>query len=164
MRIVGGFFNSKPIAVPILGPRAPVPTRTIDQLHNTHNYLSGINGNAVRVGRHEIDISLDDQSDVFTAECENFKSGQTWQHDGVVWLDPRVERQHLLLLEATAANLHGTFTKALKFDVAVKDCDAFDLVNKESGDFVREPYVGPLIASAIAAKRYSDIEWAPDSK
>jgi len=161
VRIVGGFFNSRPIALLAKGPPAPRVKNRLDSLNDAFNFPNAIKAMAMRVGRHQVDVAINDRVEAFTAECEDFQSGQTWRLDGVVFLDPHFGRRRTLLLEATAANFHGKFTKAVGLDVAVDDCNAFDLVSETSGDYLQEPVVRPLIFRALEEERYSDVEWIP---
>ena len=161
LKVMGGWINSRPIAVSTAGPNAPLIRNPM--LHRVDN-LSNFRVPDVRrlpVGRHEIEVSEVRRTTLLSAECEDFHSGQQWTFRGSLWLDPHYERAPTVVVEATAANFHGTHRKILKIDRTVEARAASELVNFETGARIVDPKIWPLIAEALEKNRFADIEWLP---
>lgn len=151
IRIVGGWFNVKPI---FSGFRPSAPRIKYPHLPLSHSRTS-----QRVVGRHEIEINKPCRSEQFSAQCEDFRQGQEWKFSGVAWLDPHQGSEVVIIVKITAANLHGEFSTPFKLNKSVLTCRVFDLVDIKSGKVMKDYYVKPLIEDAIKAKKYDAFEW-----
>lgn len=136
VQIVGGWFNTKPILAG-LRPSAPKVRNPLSSLSPLPRPIP------IRqpVGRHEIEVNEPCRSKQFSAQCEDFRHGQKWIFSGVVWLDPCYEGEVIIIVKATAANLHGESSKPFKFDKSVISSKAFDLVDFSTGKVVKDYYI-----------------------
>lgn len=111
------------------------------------------------VGRHEVEVNVPRRSERFSAQCEDFRQGQRWEYSGVVWLDPHQDREVVILIKVTAANLHGEISQLFKLEKSVLSSRVFDLVDVNSGKVVKDYYVKPLVEEAIKEKKFGAFEW-----
>lgn len=153
IRIVGGWFNAKPI---FSGLRPSAPKARSPLFHPSLSHP--VTSQRV-VGRHEIEINKPCRSEQFSAQCEDFRQGQEWKFSGVAWLDPHQEREVVVIVKITAANLHGEISKPFKLSKSVLTSRVFDLVDTKSGKVMKDYHVKPLIEDAIKAKKYDAFEW-----
>jgi len=153
VQIVGGWFNTKPILAG-LRPSAPKVKNPL-----SHSSLFRPTPTQRAVGRHEIEINEPRRSEQFSAQCEDFRHGQKWVFSGVVWLDPHQEREIVIIVKVTAANLHGEISMPFKLDKSVLSSRASDLVDINSGKVVKDYYVKSLVEEAIKANKYGAFEW-----
>lgn len=153
IQIVGGWFNQKPILAG-LPPSAPKIKSPL-----FHPPLHRSIPTKQVVGRHEMEINLTRRTKHFSAQCEDFRQGKKWEFSGVVWLDPHQEREIVIIVKITAANLHGEFCTPFKLGKSVLPCRAFDLVDMDSCKVVKDYYVKPLIQEVIMANKHDAFEW-----
>lgn len=153
VQIVGGWFNTKPILAG-LRPSAPKAKNLL-----LHPPLFRPTPTQRVVGRHEIEINEPRRSEQFSAQCADFRHGQKWGFSGVVWLDPHQEREIVIIVKVTAANLHGEIPKLFKFDKSVICSHVFGLVDQNSGKVVKDYYVKSLVEEAIKENKYGAFEW-----
>lgn len=154
VQIVGGWFNTKPIVAGLYpsAPRIKNPLLLRSPLHFPTPTRRAI-------GRHEIEVDEPRRSEQFSAQCEDFRHGQKWVFSGVVWLDPHEEREIVIIVKVTAANLHGETSKPFKFDKSVICSHAFDLVDRNNGRALNAYHVKILVEEAIKTKGYNALEW-----
>lgn len=153
VQIVGGWFNTKPILAG-LRPSAP----TIRNPSSLSHLIRPPSPHRV-VGRHEIEVNAPRRSERFSAQCEDFRQGQRWEYSGMVWIDPHQDREVVIIIKLTAANLHGEISQLFKLEKSVLSSRAFDLVDINSGKVVKDYFVKPLIEEAIKANKYDAFEW-----
>lgn len=110
------------------------------------------------VGRHEVEVEEIIKSHVFTAQCAEFRQGQSWAFDGVLWLDPNVGQSTNLILTVTASNYHGAFQEVLKVPKVVKKASVFDLIELD-GKAKIHPHTFRMVKEAIDKQKYGLIEW-----
>lgn len=153
VQIVGGWFNTKPIHAG-LRPSAPKAKNPL-----SHTPLFRPTPTQRAVGRHEIEINEPRRSEQFSAQCADFRHGQKWVFSGVVWLDPHQEKEIVIIVKVTAANLHGEICMPFKLDKSVLFSRASDLVDINSGKVVKDYYVKSLVDEAIKENKYDAFEW-----
>lgn len=153
VQIVGGWFNTKPIIAGIY-PSAP---RGKSPFEHSPLYLPTLSQRAV--GRHEVEVDEPRRTEQFSAQCEDFRHGQKWVFSGVVWLDPHQEREIVIIVKITAANLHGEISTPFKLDKKVITSQAFDLVDRNNGRTLKSYHVKPLVDEAIRNEEYNAIEF-----
>lgn len=154
VEIVGGWINARPIAVSPRGPAAPRRASPFDSILDR-----SIPSVVRKVDRHEFQVDLEKRSNYFTAQCEDFRHGQEWSFTGILWLDPHFDRDAVVKVKVTAANLHGHSSKVQPIRRVVEHVQATSLIDLQKLKAVRAPRIQPLIDEAIAAKAYSRIDW-----
>lgn len=153
IHIVGGWFNQKPI----LAGLRPSSPKIKNPLHRPI-ILPHIPTKRV-AGRHEIEVNLARCSEHLLAQCEDFRQGQKWEFNGVVWLDPHRHGEVVIIVKITAANLHGEFQTQFKLNKILIPCQVSDLIDMGSGKIVKEYYVKSLIENAFRAENHNAFEW-----
>lgn len=153
IHIIGGWFNQKPILAG-LRPSAPIIKNPL----NHHLVRPDIPTKRV-VGRHEVEVNLARRSEHLSAQCEDFRQGQKWEFNGVIWLDPHRQGEVVIIVKITAANLHGEFQTQFKLSKKLITCQVSDLIDMSSGKILKKYYVESLIENAFKAKNHDAIEW-----
>jgi hypothetical protein len=153
--VAGGWINAKPIMPLTGGPRVPRlqpfdPMRHIRDLGSLPLY-----GVATDQTRHEVHLDPPKRSASFTAQCKDFRHGQKWTFDGVLWLDPRYARDAVVNVRVTAANLHGDKQEHFPVPKAVETVKPADLLEFETGRLRRVAHITPLLEKYLMEKSYS---------
>jgi hypothetical protein len=156
---IGGWFNSKLIAMPIGGPHAPLPKDPLELMSYQHNFPR----TAREVGPHEFVVDRPRRRKEFSVVCEDFRHGSSWIFSGIVWVDPRADKTELVV-KVTAANLHGTFTEKAVIQRTVVAAQVTKLVDISSGKVIVQPKILPEILQAMKSLRFEDYEFGFDSK
>jgi hypothetical protein len=110
------------------------------------------------VGRHEVEVEKISKSHMFTAQCAEFRQGQLWEFEGVLWLDPNLEQNTTVVLTVTASNYHGAFKDVLKVPKAIQKAKVFDLIEFD-GRAKIHPHTYNMVIDAIDKQAYDLIEW-----
>jgi hypothetical protein len=145
--------------MPVGGPNAPYPKGDLDVMPYQYNFPIS----ARQVRPHELVIDSSRRDERFSVECEDLRHAVSWTFSGVVWVDPRSDKTELVV-EVTAANLHGTFTEkvAVHRNVAIKQVT--ELVNISSGKAIVQPLISPQILQAMKSRNFSDFEFGFENK
>ncbi len=110
------------------------------------------------VGRHEVEVDEVKRTHLFEAQCAEFRQGQIWDFEGVLWLDPNLDQGCTVVLTVTAGNFHGAFQHVLKVPKVVHKVKVFDLI-EFTGKAKIQPKTSELVKKAIDEKKYDLIEW-----
>jgi hypothetical protein len=151
-KVIGGWFNSKPIVsrIPPLAPRIK------DRLASIANIPPLFR--KIQIGRHEIDINKPERVSNFSAQCEDFRQGQEWIYSGILWADPHEQGDMVIIVKVTAANFHGESSKIFKIKKDIAKKDVSDLIDPDSFAIVVQSHIDPLIKSVIEDKNFEGIE------
>jgi hypothetical protein len=153
VNVVGGWINAKPIVVPRRGPTPP-RIEGWDPMRNVRfdQFVKPA------VGRHEFTDDVAPRCGSFSAQCEDFRHGQEWVFTGVVWLDPSYERDTVVSVKVTAANLRGDITNHFNIRKTVQRASPADLVDLKTGKPKVPPHIQPMIDEAIRTESFKLVE------
>lgn len=155
LTIVGGWFNEKPIIVPYRGPSAPTKQSSLLLGHHPPYQVEGL---SIRVGKHEFDVDEPARDDAFSASCEDFRHGDTWEYEGALWIDPRFTGEPLVVVKVTAANLHGHKVMRFPLTTSVRHASFPELIDLESGELLWDAPVVDELRRAVDEEGV-DVAW-----
>jgi hypothetical protein len=155
IKIIGGWLNEKPVMLFPSGPSAP---RVEDRL-NINRHLNYGLVKPLIVGRHEVDLKSSGRTSEISAHCADFRHGQKWEFSGFIWLDPDYDREPLVLINVTAANLHGVERTTAPINRKLLKTKVTNIVDLNRLKFLVEPCIFQLTKSLIENKNFSAIEW-----
>jgi hypothetical protein len=110
------------------------------------------------IGRHEVEVEVPVRSNKFSAQCAEFRQGQSWEFEGVLWLDPKVEKNTTVVLIVTASNCHGEFQEIIKVQKAIQNSGVFDLMDFD-GKAKLHPHTYTMVKEDIEKQDWGIIEW-----
>lgn len=153
----GGWINERVIHVSPDGPLPPVPRP--DHLRN-FDLQRNLMRNAMprQTGRHEFETTLPARRGRrMEATCEDFRSGQEYEFEGVVVPTPEVGPL-VISVSLTASNLRGERSEVFKVEKLMDLVDAADLVDMDTLK-PKVPYpTEPEINRLFDAERYGEVE------
>jgi hypothetical protein len=155
IEIVGGWLNEKPIVFNTAGPNAPRPEPSY--LRNHIPDFRAFRGRD-EPGRHEIVLSDTSRAERLTVQCEDFRQGQKWEFEGVLWIDPK-QAKTLVKVKITAANYSNDATLPHEIAKTVTAVTVSDLVELSKPSLKKQPVIRPLIEAALARDEYFGVEW-----
>lgn len=159
IQVVNGWLNDKPI---ISGryPLAPTPDpyRAIPPL-NIFNRYSQV---GQKVGRHEVELSSFSRSESLMVQCADFRQGQKWELNAVLFLDPNATDPTKIIVTITAANLHGQKSTVEVVRKEVNSTTPFELIDKSTGEHKVQPNIQEKIVQVLSEGRYSDLDFNSD--
>lgn len=157
IKIVGGWFNAKPIFSGTY-PSAPKPKDKFA----LPGYMFRHPKPSVVVGRHEIEVDEIKRSGQFFVQCENFRQGQNWELSGVIWLDPYLEKDVTVIIKVTASNYHGEFEQIVKISKVVQVSEVFDLIERKTSRGKVDHPTYQMMMNAMEREEYGAIDWDLD--
>jgi hypothetical protein len=152
VRCVHGWLNGRVIMSGVY-PRAPVAKSSL----KIPDYSTFFRPSAL-AGRHDVEVDKISKSHFFTAQCAEFRQGQSWEFEGVLWLDPSVEQMTTVVWTVTASNFHGAFEHIVKVPKVVVKKKVLDLIEIDGKSKVH-PHTFGLFKDAIDNEKYDSIEW-----
>jgi hypothetical protein len=156
IQIVGGWFNKTPIVAALHPKLSDVePAHSIHQLQP--NFSTAVKRE--KVDRYEIKMTRPRRSAQFSAQCEDFRHGQTWELTGVVWLDPSQDREAVIVVKITAANFHGENASHFKLNKSIVRSKPFVLVDKNDGRALRDYHIKPFVDETYRTLQVGIVEW-----
>jgi hypothetical protein len=90
--------------------------------------------------------------------CEDFRHGETWTFDGVVFLNPHEGASCRVAVAITAGNLRGTVSVAEEYAFTILDADHEALVGEGSP----QGYVFEKLAEAAASRDWGLLDVVRD--
>jgi len=154
VKVIGGWINEKPVLSTSF-PAAPIP-ELYKPLFN-HNFHQ--NTGASEVGRHEVEVGKMNRSSSFTLQCADFRQGQVWKQNLILWIDPNFNGETKIITTITAANLHGEITNSCVADKKISMVSAFDLIDQETCRIGCDYNVKNLIETAVENNKFDDFEF-----
>lgn len=150
LRASGGRLHDKFVFIPPGGPRAPQPRSPLAGMTTIRDLISP------HVGRHEFAFSDPPARDRrITANCADFRHGQTWTFDGVMALEVDHDGPAELSVRVTAANLHGECSKVERLELVATPGSVTEFVDLSALRFV----ASPLFDDARRALDEKKIRW-----
>jgi len=152
-----GWINERIVAVSPSGPAPPVPVPDYMSHLNIHNNFRNLL--PPRVGRHEFETTIHpDRSRELEVTCEDFRSGQDFQFEGVI--APTSGSKPLVITVAlTASNLRGERKEIFKVEKQIVSIEADELIDMSKLIFKRDYPVKRELERLLAAEEYSEIDW-----
>ncbi len=156
IQVVNGWLHDKPI---ISGryPMAPTPDpyQAIQPLNIFNRYPQA----GQKVGRHEVELSDLSRSERLVVQCADFRQGQKWELNAVLFLDPNTTDPTKIIVTITAANLHGQKSTVEIVRKEVDSITPFELIDKSTGEHKVQPNIQEHIIQALSEERYSDLDF-----
>jgi len=156
VNVAGGWMNVKPIVFP---RRGPTPPRMEGWDPMRHIHFDQLQLSKPAVGRHEFTDEVSSRCESFSAQCEDFRVGQEWVFSGVVWLDPAYDRDTVVSVKVTAANLRGEVANHFPIPKLVQRAIPSDLIDLKTGLPKVPPHIQPAIDEAIRTKNFKLVEF-----
>jgi len=116
------------------------------------------------VDKHEFQLDFESRSEKFSATCEDFRHGQRFELDRVLWLDPHAEGDATVVVKITVANLRGTKIDKFLLPKIVRRRPARELVDFDKLTYAEDPRLWPIIEEAFESEDFDAIEWYPSLK
>ncbi|WP_141653152.1 hypothetical protein [Phenylobacterium immobile] len=134
LRASGGWLHDKFVFISPSGPQAPQPRGPLAGMTTIRDLISP------HVGRHEFAFSDPSaRGRRMTANCADFRHGQTWTFDGVMALDVDHPGPAELSVRVTAANLHGECSKVERLELVATPGQVSEFVDLGALKFVASP-------------------------
>jgi hypothetical protein len=112
-----------------------------------------------RVGRHEFETNIEARrSQKMEVACEDFRSRQHYQFEGVVV--PAAAAEPLeITVSITAKNLRGEFSRAFCMEKKIVETRPDELVDLETLELLKNYPVQCELARLVETEMYAEIEW-----
>jgi hypothetical protein len=153
-----GWINKRVVAVSPAGPIAPKPSpyNMLNPLiHN--NLMHGLRRG--RVGRHEFETTVGaKKSQYMETSCEDFRSGQEYNFEGVV--APTSKEEPLeITVTLTAKNLRGENVEIFRMEKEIFEIEPSQLVDLSTLELKQDFPTKDEIARLVEIEEYDEIEW-----
>jgi hypothetical protein len=149
-----GWLNEKPVLRALDGP-APVSSQP-DPFYIAPFIQANTRSPP---GRHETFLDVVPvRSRTLVMHCEDFRHGETWTFDGVVFLDPHEGASCRVAVAITAGNLRGTVSVAEEYAFTIIDAEHEALVGEASP----QGYVFEKLREAAASRDWGLLDVVRD--